>query len=249
MRHGRTLGGPIALTIANRDYANWAERMSPWPVDAAVEEVHLPRPGHADLAGVTKYGLTDVRDVLERASARETAARVAGGALCKAFLARARRRGRLARACDRHRRARPAYPEPLALARASPAVDESPVRCLDAGGLGGDGRAHQRAAPGERVARRRLRGARLRTRRRPRLARLLGGAARRAARRRRCARSRRSRASASARASRSRRKPGSQAHDEIFHCRRARLLPRDQPRGRARGRNDERRDADRDARR
>jgi chorismate synthase len=86
VRHGRTLGGPIALLVANRDYANWEERMNPWPVEAAVPEVHLPRPGHADLAGVQKYGFTDVRNVLERASARETAARVAGGALAKAFL-------------------------------------------------------------------------------------------------------------------------------------------------------------------
>src|SRR5438874_3395777 len=86
VRHGRTLGGPIALQVANRDYANWEERMNPWPVEAAVPEVHLPRPGHADLPGVQKLGLTDVRDVLERASARETAARVAGGALAKAFL-------------------------------------------------------------------------------------------------------------------------------------------------------------------
>ena len=60
--------------------------MNPWPVDADVPEVHLPRPGHADLVGAQKYGLTDVRNVLERASARETAARVAGGALAKAFL-------------------------------------------------------------------------------------------------------------------------------------------------------------------
>ena len=86
IRHGRTLGGPIALQIANRDYANWEERMNPWPVDGDVPEVHLPRPGHADLVGTQKYGLTDVRDVLERASARETAARVAGGAVAKAFL-------------------------------------------------------------------------------------------------------------------------------------------------------------------
>ena len=86
VRHGRTLGGPIALLVANRDYANWEERMNPWPVEAEVPEVHLPRPGHADLAGVQKYGFTDVRNVLERASARETAARVAGGALAKAFL-------------------------------------------------------------------------------------------------------------------------------------------------------------------
>src|SRR6059058_4480641 len=86
VRHGRTLGGPVALSVANRDYANWEERMNPWPVEAPVPEVHTPRPGHADLAGVWKYGFTDVRNVLERASARETAARVAGGALAKGFL-------------------------------------------------------------------------------------------------------------------------------------------------------------------
>ena len=87
LRHGRTMGGPIALQVANRDYTNWEERMNPWPVEAEVPEVHLPRPGHADLVGAWKYGHTDVRNVLERASARETAARVAGGAVCKAFLA------------------------------------------------------------------------------------------------------------------------------------------------------------------
>src|SRR5947209_16746659 len=86
VRHGRTLGGPIALQVLNRDYANWEERMNPWPIDGATEEVHLPRPGHADLAGTQKFGFRDVRDVLERASARETAARVAGGAVAKAFL-------------------------------------------------------------------------------------------------------------------------------------------------------------------
>src|SRR6059058_5218466 len=86
VRHGRTLGSPVALQVHNRDYANWEERMNPWPVEAEVAEVHLPRPGHADLAGVQKYGHRDVRNVLERASARETAARVAGGALAKAFL-------------------------------------------------------------------------------------------------------------------------------------------------------------------
>src|SRR5215208_7701927 len=86
VRHGRTLGSPISLRIDNRDYANWEERMNPWPVNGDVAEVHLPRPGHADLAGVQKYGFSDVRNVLERASARETAARVACGALAKAFL-------------------------------------------------------------------------------------------------------------------------------------------------------------------
>ncbi|MCW3065471.1 MAG: chorismate synthase [Solirubrobacterales bacterium] len=128
VRHGRTLGGPIALRVHNRDYANWEERMNPWPVEADVAEVHLPRPGHADLVGTMKYGLTDVRDVLERASARETAARVAGGALCKAFLAEfgvevfshvIQITGVAAPPRE------PLTPEDFAH------VDDSPVRCLD----------------------------------------------------------------------------------------------------------------------
>jgi chorismate synthase len=86
VRHGRTLGSPIAVLVANRDYPNWDERMNPWPVDAEVEETHLPRPGHADLAGLQKFGFSDVRNVLERASARETAARVAAGSIAKGFL-------------------------------------------------------------------------------------------------------------------------------------------------------------------
>src|SRR5919201_4517740 len=87
VRHGRTLGSPIAVLIANRDYANWEQRMSPWPLGSEVEEVHLPRPGHADLTGLQKFGHSDVRDVLERASARETAARMAAGSIARAFLA------------------------------------------------------------------------------------------------------------------------------------------------------------------
>ena len=75
------------MLVANRDYANWEERMNPWPVDAEVEEVHLPRPGHADLVGMQKYGFRDGRNVLERASARETAARVAAGSLARGLLA------------------------------------------------------------------------------------------------------------------------------------------------------------------
>src|ERR671915_1801562 len=87
LRHGRTLGSPVAVLVANRDYENWEERMNPWPVDAEVEESHLPRPGHADLAGLQKFGFSDVRNVLERASARETAARVAAGSIARGFLA------------------------------------------------------------------------------------------------------------------------------------------------------------------
>jgi chorismate synthase len=89
VRHGRTLGSPIALLVANRDYANWEERVNPWPVEGfSPDEVHLPRPGHADLVGAQKYGHSDIRNILERASARETAARVAAGTIARAFLAR-----------------------------------------------------------------------------------------------------------------------------------------------------------------
>src|SRR5437868_9163679 len=128
IRHGRTLGGPIALQVANRDYANWEERMNPWPVEAEVPEVHLPRPGHADLAGAMKFGLSDVRDVLERASARETAARVAGGALAKAFLRELGVRV-FSHVIQINAVRAPARPElePEDFA----GVDESPVRCLD----------------------------------------------------------------------------------------------------------------------
>jgi chorismate synthase len=129
VRHGRTLGGPIALTVVNRDYANWEERMNPWPVEAAVPEVHTPRPGHADLAGVWKYGFTDVRNVLERASARETAARVAGGALAKGFL---RALGvEIVSHVVQINTVRAPLRDDLTLADFA-AVDESPVRCLDA---------------------------------------------------------------------------------------------------------------------
>jgi len=128
VRHGRTLGGPVAIQVHNRDYANWEERMNPWPVESETAEVHLPRPGHADLVGTQKYGLADVRDVLERASARETAARVAGGALAKEFL----------RALGVE-----VYSHVLQITSVSAPrrdnltaadftnVDESPVRCLD----------------------------------------------------------------------------------------------------------------------
>ena len=89
VRHGRTLGGPVAITIANRDWENWREAMAvvgPVPREAAARRVTRPRPGHADLAGSLKYLTHDARDVLERASARETAARVAAGALCRQLL-------------------------------------------------------------------------------------------------------------------------------------------------------------------
>ncbi len=92
LRQGRTLGTPLALVVRNRDHKNWEWGMSPWqregePSGKGTKEVTLPRPGHADLAGVLKYGLSDVRDALERASARHTAVIVAAGSVAKALLA------------------------------------------------------------------------------------------------------------------------------------------------------------------
>src|SRR5438046_6705798 len=91
LRHGRTLGTPLALVVRNRDHDNWAWGMSPWPPEGdpagkGTKPVTLPRPGHADLAGVQKYGLADVRDALERASARHTAVVVAAGSVAKQLL-------------------------------------------------------------------------------------------------------------------------------------------------------------------
>ena len=129
LRHGRTLGSPIAILVANRDYANWEERMSPWPVEGfEPDEVHLPRPGHADLVGAQKYGHTDIRNVLERASARETAARVAAGSIARGFLS--------ALGVSVH-----SHVTQIASVKAAErpdltpadfaAVDDDPVRCLD----------------------------------------------------------------------------------------------------------------------
>jgi chorismate synthase len=92
LRHGRTLGTPLALVVWNRDHKNWTWGMSPWPPEGepsgkGAKPVTLPRPGHADLAGVLKYGHADVRNALERASARHTAVHVAAGAVAKALLA------------------------------------------------------------------------------------------------------------------------------------------------------------------
>jgi chorismate synthase len=92
LRHGRTLGTPLALVVRNVDHKNWTWGMSPWPPEGdpagkGTKPVTLPRPGHADLAGVLKYGHDDVRNALERASARHTAVHVAAGGVAKALLA------------------------------------------------------------------------------------------------------------------------------------------------------------------
>ena len=127
VRHGRTLGSPVAIVIHNTEWPKWQEEMSPAP-GVSQTPLRRPRPGHADLVGMQKYGFDDARNVLERASARETAARVAAGALAKSLLAEIGAAvvshvvalGDASAAAERR-------PEPDDQAR----VDESPVRCFD----------------------------------------------------------------------------------------------------------------------
>ena len=137
VRHGVTLGGPVAIEIGNTEWPKWETVMSADPVDAAVLEAQArnaplsqPRPGHADLVGMQKYGFDDARPVLERASARETAARVALGTVAKAFLRQALGTDVLSHVIALGEVEAPAgaLPEPGDLAL----VDESPVRCFDA---------------------------------------------------------------------------------------------------------------------
>ena len=86
VRHGKSLGSPIGLLLANKDYENWTSKMSVMPVDEKIKKVTLPRPGHADLAGVQKFDSDDIRNILERSSARETAMRVALASICRKLL-------------------------------------------------------------------------------------------------------------------------------------------------------------------
>jgi chorismate synthase len=130
VRHGRTLGSPIAIVIPNAEWeSKYRELMAVEGAGDPAERLTRPRPGHADLAGVMKYGYDDVRDVLERASARETAARVAIGAVCKAFLSELGIRlvSHVVRIGTVATRASMRPPEPNDL----DAIDASPVRCAD----------------------------------------------------------------------------------------------------------------------
>ena len=130
IRHGRTLGTPVTLLVHNRDHENWADVMSPDPQPPEATErraLRRPRPGHADLAGALKYQTTDLRNVLERASARETTSRVAAGAVVKQFL----------RATGVEVRSHVLRIGSAAIATAPVAwealvdIDDSPVRCAD----------------------------------------------------------------------------------------------------------------------
>jgi chorismate synthase len=126
VRHGYTLGSPVAMLIRNRDYENWRERMSPEPVADMPEPITLPRPGHADLAGMQKYAFDDLRNVLERSSARETAARVAAGGVAKRLLAEFG----VGIKSAVYRIGSVVYPKERAALEAEKA-DESEVRCPD----------------------------------------------------------------------------------------------------------------------
>jgi chorismate synthase len=136
VRHGVTLGGPVAIEVGNSEWPKWETVMSPDPVDAAVLEAQArnapltqPRPGHADLVGIQKYGFDDARPVLERASARETAARVALGEVARQFLRQALGVEILSHVIALGEVSAPdgVLPGPSDLA----VVDESPVRCFD----------------------------------------------------------------------------------------------------------------------
>lgn len=86
VRHGKTLGSPVGILVENKDWKNWTKKMSIEPIKEGTKRVTLPRPGHADLAGIQKYGADDIRNILERSSARETTMRVALGSVCRKFI-------------------------------------------------------------------------------------------------------------------------------------------------------------------
>ena len=131
VRHGKSLGSPIGLILPNKDFENWKKKMSSKPVDEDVTKVTLPRPGHADLAGVQKYDFDDIRNVLERSSARETAMRVALGSVCRKLLKETgievgSRVIQIYTAKDET-----PIPEGISLGVLNDMADKSPVRCLN----------------------------------------------------------------------------------------------------------------------
>ncbi|MGB8406856.1 MAG: chorismate synthase [Mycobacterium sp.] len=135
VRHGRTLGGPIAIEIGNTEWPKWESVMAADPVDPAEldvarnEPLTRPRPGHADYAGMLKYGFDDARPVLERASARETAARVAAGTIARAFLKQALGVEVVSHVISIGASA--PYDGPIPQPQDLDAIDDSPVRAFD----------------------------------------------------------------------------------------------------------------------
>ena len=131
IRHGRSIGAPIGLIIPNKDFENWTEKMSTEPVDKQIKKVTLPRPGHADLSGVQKYDFDDIRNILERSSARETTMRVALASICRKLLKEVNievgsRVVQIHKVKDETILSE--YISPVSLNKKA---DKSPVRCLD----------------------------------------------------------------------------------------------------------------------
>ena len=131
VRHGESLGAPLGLIVRNKDWENWTKKMSVSPVDDDIREVTLPRPGHADLAGVQKYGFNDIRNVLERSSARETTMRVALGSVCRKLLEDVGIEVG-SRVVEIHDvKDKSPIPDGVSPNQLSKIADTSPVRCLD----------------------------------------------------------------------------------------------------------------------
>lgn len=131
VRHGKTLGSPVGLILPNNDWENWTTKMSSEPVDEEIKKVTLPRPGHADLAGVQKFDFDDIRNVLERSSARETAIRVGLASICRKLLKEfGIEVGSRVTQIHKIKDFTP-IPEDLSPEALSNIADNSPVRCLD----------------------------------------------------------------------------------------------------------------------
>ena len=131
VRHGKTLGSPVGILVENKDWKNWTKKMSIEPVKESTKRVTLPRPGHADLAGIQKYGANDIRNILERSSARETTMRVALGSVCRKFIEEfgievGSRVVQIHDAIDNEPIPKDIMPNQL-----NQRADQSPVRCLN----------------------------------------------------------------------------------------------------------------------
>ena len=131
VRHGKSLGSPIGLVLLNKDWENWTKKMSATPIDEGVKKVTLPRPGHADLAGVQKFDFDDIRNVLERSSARETAMRVALGTICRKLLKEVGIEVGSHVTQILHAKDESAIPDGVTPEKLNELADASSVRCLD----------------------------------------------------------------------------------------------------------------------
>ena len=131
VRHGKTLGAPIGILVKNNDWVNWTKKMSVTPIDKEIRKVTLPRPGHADLAGIQKYDFDDIRNVLERSSARETTMRVALGTVCRKLLEEVGIYVGSHVTQIHHVKNITSYDSSISPVELNKKADASPVRCLD----------------------------------------------------------------------------------------------------------------------